>query len=208
AFASSVTWNRSPASGTPCKPSTSTGVEGGASFTTRPRSSNIARTLPKTEPQMKKSPAFSVPFCTRIVATGPRPLSTRDSSTVPVAGASGLAFSSRRSATSKIVSSSFSMPIFFFADTSTNSVSPPHSAGLARGHIRLANRVQQARLAVIDVPHYRHYRRPRLQTFLGLFLRNFQHHLFFQRDDVHHAAERFSKRRGRRHIQRLVDAGK
>ena len=79
---------------------------------------------------MKKSPEFSVPFCIRIVATGPRPLSTRDSSTVPVAGASGLALSSRKSATSKIVSSSFSMPIFFFAETSTNSVSPPHSAGI------------------------------------------------------------------------------
>src|SRR6266403_1927143 len=133
ALASSVTWKRSPASGTPCNPSTSTGVDGGASVTTRPRSSNIARTFPKTDPQIKKSPDFSVPFCISIVATGPRPLSTRDSSTVPVAGASGLALSSRKSATSKIVSSSVSMPCFFFAETSTNSVSPPHSAKKKQG---------------------------------------------------------------------------
>src|SRR6266446_308659 len=77
-----------------------------------------------------KSPDVSVPFCTRMVATGPRPLSTRDSSTVPVAGASGLARSSRKSATSRMVSSSFSMPFFCFAETSTNSVSPPQSADI------------------------------------------------------------------------------
>src|SRR2546427_9176971 len=53
------------------------GVDGGAFFAVRPRSSNIARTLPNTAPQMKKSPGFKVPFCTRMVATGPRPLSTR-----------------------------------------------------------------------------------------------------------------------------------
>src|SRR5438876_399797 len=208
AWASSVTWKRSPASGTPCKPNTSTGVDGGASVTTRPRSSNIARTLPNTDPQMKKSPAFSVPFCSKIVATGPRPLSTRDSSTVPVAGASGLALSSRKSATSKIVSSSLSMPCFFFAETSTNSVSPPHSAGIKLFSVscRFANRVQQTRFAVIDVAHYRHHRWTRLQTFLGLFLRNFQHHLFFEGNHVHHSAERLSKCRSRRHVQRLVDA--
>ncbi len=78
---------------------------------------------------MKKSPELSVPFCTSTVATGPRPLSTRDSSTVPLAGASGLARNSRKSATSKIVSSNLSMPFFCFAETSTNSVSPPHSEG-------------------------------------------------------------------------------
>src|SRR6266446_4377456 len=148
ALASSVTWKRSPASGTPCKPSTSTGVDGGASFTTRPRSSNIARTLPKTDPQIKKSPAFSVPFCTRIVATGPRPF------------------------------------------------------------IRFANGVQQTRLPVIDVAHHRHHRRPRLQTFLGLFLRNLEHHLLFERDHAHYSTERFRKCRCCRHVQRLVDAGK
>jgi len=49
--------------------------------------------------------------------------------------------------------------------------------------------------------------RPRFQTFLGLFLRNLKHHLLFQRDNAHHSAERLGKCRGRRHIQRLVDAG-
>src|SRR6266849_682812 len=90
----------------------------------------MARTLPNTEPTMKKSLLLSVPFCTSTVATGPRPLSTRDSSTVPLAGASGLAFSSRKSATSRIISSSLSRFFFCFAETSTNSVSPPHSAGI------------------------------------------------------------------------------
>ena len=55
---------------------------------------------------MKTSPTLSVPFCTSTVATGPRPLSMRDSSTVPLPGASGSALSSRRSATSRIISSS------------------------------------------------------------------------------------------------------
>src|SRR2546423_1410296 len=214
ALASSVTWKRSPASGTPCRPSTSTGVEGGASLTTRPRSSNIARTLPNTDPQMKKSPEFSVPFCTRIVATGPRPLSTRDSSTVPVAGASGLALSSRKSATNKIVSSNFSMPCFFFAETSTNSVSPPHSAGIRLASVSClftrsscASGLSILFIAMINVAHNRPHGRTRLQTFLGLFLGNFQHHLLFQGDDADHPAEGFGKGGGRRNVQRLVDAG-
>ena len=41
---------------------------------------------------MKTSPVFSVPVCTRIVATGPRPLSTRDSSTVPARGSFRIGF--------------------------------------------------------------------------------------------------------------------
>src|SRR6202049_213310 len=113
ALASSVTWKLSPASGIPCNPNTSMGVEGGASFAGRPRSSNKARTLPKTAPQIKKSPRFKVPFWIRMLATGPRPLSTRDSRTVPVAGASGLAFNSRSSAKASKVSSSLSIPVFF-----------------------------------------------------------------------------------------------
>ena len=80
------------------------------------------------------------------------------------------------------------------------------AARFARSNIRFANRVQQTRLAVVDVPHHRHHWGPWLQTFLGLFLRNFQHHLFFEGDHVHHSAERLSKCRSRRHVQRLVDA--
>src|SRR5713226_19714 len=56
------------------------------------------------------------------------------------------------------------------------------AARFARGNIRLANGVEQTCLAVIDVAHYRHNRWPRLQTFLRLFLRNFQDHFLFQRD--------------------------
>ena len=60
----------------------------------RPRSSMIARTLPTTVPAMNVSPTLSVPSCTRIVATGPRPLSSLASSTVPDALRLGLALSS------------------------------------------------------------------------------------------------------------------
>ena len=93
-------------------------------------SSNIARTFPYTAPTTKKSPTCRVPFCTSTVATGPRPLSTRDSSTVPLAGASGSAFNSSRSPTSKIISRSFGTFCFVFAETSTITVSPPHSSGI------------------------------------------------------------------------------
>ena len=95
-----------------------------------PRSSNMARTFPYTAPTMNTSPTCKVPFCTSIVATGPRPLSTRDSSTVPLAGTSGSAFNSRRSPTRRIISSSFGMFVFILADTSTITVSPPHSSGI------------------------------------------------------------------------------
>ncbi len=80
---------------------------------------------------MKTSPTCSVPFCTSTVATGPRPLSTRDSSTVPLAGASGSAFSSRKSPTSRIISSRRGRFCFVLAETSTITVSPPHSSGIS-----------------------------------------------------------------------------
>ena len=53
-----------------------------------PFSSIIARTRPNTAPASTMSPRFSVPDCTSTVATGPRPLSRRDSMTMPLAGAS------------------------------------------------------------------------------------------------------------------------
>jgi len=43
---SAMPWNESPASGTPSKPSTCTGVDGGAASTALPRSSYMARTRP------------------------------------------------------------------------------------------------------------------------------------------------------------------
>ncbi len=71
----------------------------------------------------------SVPRWMRIVTTGPRPGSSLDSTTTPEAGAVALALRSSSSATTCSVSSRSSRPTFDFAETSTNSVSPPHSAG-------------------------------------------------------------------------------
>ena len=56
----------------------------------RPGRRTCARTLPKTEPQMKWSPTLSVPLRTSTVATGPRPRSSLASSTVPSAGTRGI----------------------------------------------------------------------------------------------------------------------
>ena len=89
----------------------------------------MARTLPTAIPATITSPAWSVPFCTSKVAMGPRPLSSLASITVPLAVRSGLAFSSCISATSKMVSSNLSMPIFVLADTGTQITLPPHSSG-------------------------------------------------------------------------------
>ena len=68
---------------------------------------------------------------------GPRPGSSLDSITVPEASASAFAFSSSRSVTTWIVSSSASRPSWVLALTSTNSISPPHSDGLQAvlGHL-------------------------------------------------------------------------
>jgi hypothetical protein len=70
-----------------------------------------------------------VPRPIRIVTTGPRPGSSFDSITVPEAAASEFARSSSSSARVTIVSSRSSSPCLVFADTSTNSVSPPQSTG-------------------------------------------------------------------------------
>ena len=106
-------------------PSTSTGIDGPADFTCLPLSSISARTLPLSAPTTKMSPTFSVPRLTSTVATGPRPLSSFASITMPSAGRSGLAFSSSSSACSWIFSISSSRPVFLSADTSTSCVSPP-----------------------------------------------------------------------------------
>ncbi len=107
----------------------STGVEGGASFSGLLRSSNIARTFPYTFPTTKLSPAWSVPFCTRIVPTGPRPRSSFASSTKPLAARPGVAFNSCKSAVRQIISISRFRFVFCLAETSTNTVLPPHSSG-------------------------------------------------------------------------------
>ena len=78
---------------------------------------------------MNVSPVCSVPFCTSTVATAPRPRSSLASSTEPVAGRSGAAFSSPKSATRQIISSSRFKLVFCLAETSTNTVLPPQSSG-------------------------------------------------------------------------------
>ena len=125
----STTRTNSPASGTPSKPSTSVGSPGSARLTLSPRKSLIARTRPQWAPATRASPTWSVPRWTRMVTTGPRPGSSLDSTTTPEASAFGLALSSSSSATTWIVSSRSSRPCLVLAETSTYSVSPPHSAG-------------------------------------------------------------------------------
>ena len=123
-----VTWKLSPTSGRLSSPITSTGIDGSASRTGLPRSSNIARTLLNKAPQMKKSPTLSVPLRTNMVATGPRPLSSFASSTLPMAGRAGFAFKSCRSATIRIISSKRSRFCLALADTGTMTTSPPQSS--------------------------------------------------------------------------------
>ena len=94
-----------------------------------PFSSTIARILPNAVPASSISPFFSVPLCTKRVATAPRPLSKRASTMMPLAGASTGAVSSNTSASSKTASSNASILMPFLAETSMNCTSPPHSSG-------------------------------------------------------------------------------
>ena len=73
-----------------------------------PRSSTSARTRPHWPPQTMISPTLSVPRWISTVATTPRPRSSLASITVPWAGRSGLARSSRISACSWMASISLS----------------------------------------------------------------------------------------------------
>ena len=81
-------------------------------------------------PTSTMSPWRRVPSWTSTVATGPRPLSRRDSTTTPRPGADGVAFSSSTSACSRTASSSSSTPVPSFAETGTKGASPPHSSGI------------------------------------------------------------------------------
>ncbi len=120
----------SPASGTSESPWISTGIAGPAAATDLPVSSVMARTRPKTAPASTMSPRLSVPELTSTVATGPFPLSSRDSITIPRAGVSFGARNSSTSACSRIASSSSSMPLPVLAETGMNCVSPPYSSGI------------------------------------------------------------------------------
>mmetsp|Transcript_11743 Transcript_11743/g.37223 ORF Transcript_11743/g.37223 Transcript_11743/m.37223 type:complete len:204 (-) Transcript_11743:751-1362(-) len=115
----------SPARGTPCRPSTSTGEPGGASIASMPLIMSL-RTRPHSEPATMMSPTRSVPRCTIVVATGPRPRSMRASTATPSAGRFGLARRSSISARSATFSSRPSRPVRSLADTSAESTSPPN----------------------------------------------------------------------------------
>ena len=118
-FSESNALKISPATGTSFNPMISTGIEGKASFSSRPRSSVILRTRPNTVPTTKASPVCKVPFCTSNVVTGPRPLSNFASITVPVAILLGFALKFSTSATIRIVSNKSGTPSPNLADTST-----------------------------------------------------------------------------------------
>ena len=89
-----------------------------------------ARTRPQAGPATRGSPTLRVPRCTRMLATGPRPMSRCDSSTTPAARPAGLARRSSTSATSRRVSSRSSTPSPVRADTGIISTSPPQSCGM------------------------------------------------------------------------------
>ena len=76
------------------------------------------------------SPTWSVPFWIRIVATGPRPLSSFASITRPLALLFAFAFSSNTSAVRVIISKSSSIPSPVLAETGTNTVLPPQSSAI------------------------------------------------------------------------------
>ena len=114
-FSSSNARNRSPAAGTSLRPMISTGVDGPALLSSLPFSSVILRILPNAVPTTTGSPWCNVPPCTSNVATGPLPLSSFASITVPEAILEGFACSSCTSATVNTVSSRSLMPSPFFA---------------------------------------------------------------------------------------------
>ena len=107
----------------------STGVDGPPLLSGSPVKSRMARTRPLASPATTASPTCSVPRLIRMVATTPRPGSTFDSITKPLAGASGLALRSATSATRSSMSRKLSRPMRFLALASTKIVSPPHSSG-------------------------------------------------------------------------------
>ena len=128
-FSSATAKNSSPASGTPSKPCTSTGMEGPASLTFLPWSFIRARTRPENWPHTKLSPWCRVPSWMSTVATGPRPLSSLASTIRPWAGLLGLALRSMISDCRATSSSRSSRPWRVLAETLATMVSPPQSSG-------------------------------------------------------------------------------
>ena len=97
-------------------------------MTRLPSAFSSARTLPNVSPTTITSPTRSVPVWTIAVATAPRFLSSWASTIVPTAARFGLALSSWRSETSRIISISSSSPTRVRAETGTSGVSPPYSS--------------------------------------------------------------------------------
>ena len=149
-----------------------------------PFSSSIARTLPQASPATTASPACSVPRWTSIVATGPRPMSRRDSMMSPEASALGLAFSSSTSACSSSISSRLSRPVFSRAETSTKIVWPPHSSGCSPCVVELladALGVRVRSVDLVDGDHDRHLGGLRVVDRLD----RLRHHAVVGGDDEH-----------------------
>ena len=122
--------------------------------------------------------------CTSTVATGPRPLSRCASITVPRARPVGTPLSSSRSATSRIVSSSVSRFVFALAETSTNSVSPPHSDGTSAALDQLLAHARRVGGLLVDLVHGdddRHLGGLRVVERLD----GLRHHAVVGRDDQH-----------------------
>ena len=114
----SIIWNESPACGAPFNPRMMTGSEGAAFSTRWLRSLNIALMRPHAVPAITMSPCLSVPLLTSTVDIYPRPLSSDDSITEPVALRLGLALRSSISASSSTFSISSWTPIPFLAEIS------------------------------------------------------------------------------------------
>ena len=112
------TLNSSPACGAPFKPRIEHGSPGLTSLMRCPRSLNIALIRPWKVPARTISPMRSVPSCTSSVATYPRPLSSEDSMTEPLARRFGLALSSSSSASSSTFSNNSNTPSPFLAEIS------------------------------------------------------------------------------------------
>ena len=82
------------------------------------------------------------------------------------------------------------------------------ASGFAASHVGGADRVQQAGLPVVHMPHHSDYWRARYGVSGGVFLLLFfLNQLLFKADRAHYAVKRFRQRGGRGHVQRLVDAG-
>ncbi len=82
------------------------------------------------------------------------------------------------------------------------------SARFAGGHFGFADCVEQAGLAVVYVTHHGDHGSARLHVPGALFFDLlFLNELLLERDHLHDPIESFREVRGRRNVQRLVDAG-